>query len=117
MTLSFQRLCEIMDRRKALREQEEGEAMQGGGESAAMTVVRSGLDLRSEDCGSFWDDFMNICNNAEGMSQLLDVPAEQVANWATKVREMVQKIEQADDQEAGSSDKKASVITTGTEME
>jgi len=116
MTLSFQRLCEIMDRKKtALREEDDMEG--GGGESAAMTVVRSGLDIRSDECGSFWDDFMNVCNNADGMAELLDVPAEQIANWSSKIREMVSKIEAADDEEAGSSDKKASVITTGTGME
>ena len=58
----------------------------------SLNLIRSGNNLRKNDCGNFWDDFANLCGNVEAMSELLDIPKEKVSGWSghiNKLREIV----------------------------
>jgi|WetSurMetagenome_2_1015567.scaffolds.fasta_scaffold1082580_1 hypothetical protein len=105
--ITFGRLWEIIDK-------EEPTLQTSGEEGQAMEAIRSGLYLRKEGCGSFWDDFISVCGNADAISELLDVPKEKITGWGGKIRELVEKVEQMD---AGDSKKgKAKLVTTGKEQ-
>jgi hypothetical protein len=97
---------------QVLEQEDDAALLDSGEESKAMRVVRTGISLRSnKDCGNFWDDFISVCNDSEGLAELLDVPTEKIGNWATKVKEIVDKVGSADDQEVGNT--KSKVVPTG----
>jgi hypothetical protein len=103
--VSFWRLMQTM------KEDEDAALLDSGEESKAMRVVRTGIGLRnSKDCGNFWDDFISICNDGEGLAELLEVSADKISNWASKVKEMMDKVESEDDQ--GTAGKKATIVPT-----
>ena len=103
---SFWKLEQIM------KEEEEAALLGGGEDSKAMRVVRTGVGLRnSKDCGNFWDDFISVCNDSEGLAELLDVPAEKIGNWSSRVKEMMDKVEGEDDQKGA--EKKNTMVPTG----
>ena len=58
----------------------------------AMSVIRTGIGVREE----FWDDFLMVINNSEGLSQLLDVPVTKIAGWHDKVQHALDKVRQVD---------------------
>jgi hypothetical protein len=59
----------------------------------AMNVIRTGLGV-DED---FWDNFLLVINNSEGLSALLDVPTTKIGSWHNKVRQALSKVAQADE--------------------
>ena len=73
-----------------------------GIESKAMQVIRVGNNLRSKGDGSFWDDFIRVIGNSEGIAELLGVSSDIVSRWGPKVQEAMQKVERADQNEKGS---------------
>lgn len=52
-------------------------------ETKALEVVMKGMNLQSE--GDFWDGFLSLCGNADGMALLLDVPREKVTALAGRI--------------------------------
>lgn len=105
--VSFWRVLQTM------QEDEDAALLDSGEESKAMRVIRTGAGLRNnKDCGNFWDDFISVCNDGEGLAELLDISADKVANWASRVREMVDKVESEDDQDTAN--KKSKIVSTGT---
>lgn len=81
-------------------------------EGKSMQAIRSGQNLRKDDCGDFWDDFISVCGNADAMADLLEVPREKVTGWASKIRTLIDKIDAADSNEADA-DEKAELMPTG----
>ena len=75
--------------------------------SKVAAVLRAGINIRPE----FWDEFMQITGNVDGLSELLDVSKEKIAGWAEKIRSGLAEIDQADDEDAKT--KKAEIMTTG----
>lgn len=106
---SFWQLIQTMKKEEA---EDDAPLLDGGEESKAMRVVRTGVGLRTKDCGNFWDDFISVCNDGEGLSELLDVPSEKIGSWASKVKDMLDKVDAADDQ--GTQGKSAKMVSTGT---
>lgn len=78
-------------------------------DNKAMEVVRRGLNLRKPGCGNFWEDFIDICNDADGLSELLDVEQEKISRWASIIEEYTNKAEEED-----TSDEKE-IMPTGDE--
>ena len=78
--------------------------------SKSLNVIRSGNNIRSSECGDFWDDFANLCNNSEGMAELLDIPREKVTGWAGKISELRKEVESED---SNKTNKKHRVIKNG----
>lgn len=58
----------------------------------AMSAIRTGIGIRED----FWDDFLQIINNSEGLSQLLDVPTTKIASWHDKVKHALNKVQKVD---------------------
>lgn len=81
---SFQRLLENM---KHFQEEENKAS-----ETKAMDAIRTGINI-SED---FWDNFLLVINNGSGMSELLGVPMTAISSWHSKVRNIYEKVKQAD---------------------
>jgi hypothetical protein len=104
MVISFQQLWEQMDDSVPL--------MDSGEEPRAMAVIRSGLDLHPDDETSFWQDFMDLASNTEGMAELLDIRPEQVSRWSQKIQDYIEKTEAQDSQDPAKEDDKE-VFPTG----
>lgn len=99
MALSFSKLLENMQ-----RDAEENDRK-------AKEAIRAGLNLRTAGCGSFWDDFIQVCGNTQGMAELLGVPSHQIARWAGRIRECITKVNREDSEQ--NKNGKAVMISTG----
>ena len=58
----------------------------------AMSAIRTGIGIRQE----FWDDFLQVINNSEGLAQLLDIPVTKIAGWHEKVKHALDKVQKTD---------------------
>lgn len=98
---------------KLLMEQEEEAALLDSGEDTeASQVIRAGQSLRSEDCGSFWEDFIRLCNNSDSMSQLLNVSKHKVTGWPARIREQLDRVK---DRDKDQPHRRKGMVTTGNE--
>ena len=77
----------------------------------AKEAIRSGLNLRTANCGNFWDDFIQVCGNTQGMAELLDVPPQKISRWASSIRQYVTQINREDSEQ--NKNGKATMISTG----
>lgn len=88
--------------------------MDSGEETRGMQVVRSGLSLRDKEDGpTFWEDFINVCSDADGMATLLGVKRESVTTWAQRIRDVIEKVEKHDQQSPDKEEEKEELIPTG----
>lgn len=87
--------------------------MDTGEETKGMSAIRSGKGLRNEDEGSFWDDFISLCSDAEGMANLLGVRRENVTSWPSRIREALEKVNKHDMQGEDKPDESEELIPTG----
>ena len=82
-------------------------------ETASTKVVRNGMNLRLKDGdSSFWNDFINLCNDSIGMGELLGVKESQIRTWAHKIREEIKNVTSLD-QKNPELAKNSKVIQTG----
>lgn len=93
MVLTALRLWQLV------REQDESEMenplLDSGEPSKAESLIKAGLNLRSsEECGSFWEDFMQLLANKEGFSDLLGVSPSTVTTWHSKISDTLDKIKE-----------------------
>lgn len=95
---SFQRLWENM---RSLKEDMSSE------DDLALSAIRTGIGIRED----FWDDFLRLTNNSEGLSALLNVPITDVMAWHDKVKKAVHKVNEKDSESDVSKHKK--LIKTG----
>jgi len=79
---SFQKLWENIQASKEKSPQDD----------RAMTVIRTGIGVRE----TFWDDFLLVINNSDGLSELLDVPTVKISGWHEKVKQALKKVQQSD---------------------
>lgn len=88
MDTSFAYLCEQM------RENRQTPLMDSGEEDKSMMIVRKGKNLRKEDDRPFWDDFIDLCGNAEGLAKLLQVEPQKVMSWPSQIRDTLEKLKE-----------------------
>ena len=88
--------------------------MDSGEGSKADVAIRAGLDLRKDEEQSFWEDFMNLCSNSEGMAELLDVRPEQVSSWPEKIRKHLEDVEKHDAESPTNAEDKEMLPTGST---
>ena len=82
--------------------------------SKALRVVRTGLGLSEPGSNrDFWDDFISICGDSEGMSDLLGVSRDEIAQWPTKIIEVKKKADSSEDEEGNPQSKKRELLSTG----
>ena len=105
--ITFRMLLEQMD------DQPPSPLMSSGEESRAMSVIRSGNDLRNDEETPFWNDFVNLCVNADGMSELFGVPPEQIRSWPDRIQEMLDKVQSHDAQSPSEQQNDTEVLPTG----
>lgn len=86
--------------------------MDSGESSAALNVVKAGKELRKEDETQFWDDFVSLCSNSDGLADLLDVNAEKIRSWPGKIKDMLDKLDLHTAEDPNEKEK-AEVIPTG----
>ena len=79
-------------------------------DDAATSAIFTGKNV-AED---FWDNFILVCNNKDGVAALLGVPPDKVANWPQQVQEHLDKTKDEDNPEAK---EKTSMINTGDSEE
>jgi hypothetical protein len=96
MTISFLKLWENMKQKDAE-------------DTKAMQAIRMGNNISE----NFWEDFIRVCNNAEGLADLLDVRSDQVSGWSSKIKHNLEKIEKSDKFEKNDEKPKTSIIDTG----
>lgn len=97
----------------SLESDEESPLMDAGDDSKSLIAIRNGLGLRKkQECGNFWDDFTKVCGNADALAALLGVRTEQVAQWASKIRKGLDKVQ---DDDAQDTKDKPETIKTGND--
>lgn len=74
--------------------------------SAALSAITTGQNVASD----FWDNFIMVCNNKDGMSALLGVPPEKIATWPSMIQKLLDEAEPED-----TDNTKTSLIHTGEE--
>lgn len=76
------------------------------GEHAAVSAIFTGVNV-AED---FWDNFILVCNNKDGMAALLNVGPEKIASWPPIVQQYLEKSKDHTNPEAK---EKTHMIDTG----
>lgn len=105
--VSFCQLWEKLD-------QEAGSPLMDSGlETKAVQAVRAGENLRSEDEQSFWEDFIQLCTNSDGLAELLGVRREQVTSWPKKIRAAMQDLDRHNKQPDGENEEEQEMLATG----
>jgi hypothetical protein len=79
--MSFRKLWENINSEK-----------RGTKEDRTTSVIRSGIGIRD----NFWEDFISILNNSEGLSELLDVPTTKISEWHERISKALEKVNQID---------------------
>lgn len=105
--VSFDQLWKVMESEEAT-----SPLMGSGEEGRALTAVRAGKDMRKEEETPFWDDFISLCANADGMAELLDVNRDKVSNWPARIQEYLDKLSDHDS-EGPSKEEETELIPTG----
>lgn len=108
MRVSFAQLWEQIDSEKF-----GSSPLMGSGEEArAISAVRAGKTLHEEGEASFWDEFISLCSNADGLAELLGVSREKVTSWPSRIKDYLQKLDKYN-VENPSEKKKVEMIPTG----
>lgn len=84
--LSFAQLWENMEQETADK----------GRESAATHVIRAGMNISPD----FWDNFMSLLGDSDGVAELFDVPKEKVIRWSTSIKDALSNVNTSDDEES-----------------
>jgi len=100
---------------KEIRPEEDPKALSGddgdtalldaGVETKAMEAIRIGKNIDK----NFWDNFTKVCNNTEGVAELLDVDSQKVGSWSSRIHELLKKVNDKD------TNKKNRMISTGND--
>ena len=77
----------------------DGALLTSGEESMGLRAIRNGMNLRKEECGSFWDDFITVCGDADGMAELLEVPREKITSWSAKIKKGLESVGESDSED------------------
>ena len=64
----------------------------GPTEDRKISVIRSGIGIRE----NFWEDFLSVINNSEGLSELLDVPTTKISEWHERISKALEQVKQID---------------------
>lgn len=78
----------------------------------AMQVIRTGLNIRED----FWDDFISIANNPEGLADLLQVSPERITAWGGLIQENLDKVKEADQRGDGEEEPRTKVLDNDEDL-
>lgn len=86
--VSFARLLEELEKNKmALPLMDSGES------NKVLNLIKTGSDLREKNETSFWDEFIGLCSNSEGLSELLGVTKDKVNSWPSRIKNYINELE------------------------
>lgn len=108
MVVSFAQLWEQIEKDKARR----SPLMSSGEDNRALVIVRTGKEMHKEGQTPFWDEFISLCGNTDGLAQLLGVKPDQVRTWPAKIQEALNKLDQQNVMDPSQKDK-TEMIPTG----
>lgn len=105
MALSFQQLWERM------QDEDPGPLSDSGLESRSMGVIRKGNAFQSTGGkpGSFWENFLKVCNDSDGLADLLGIDPLKIQQWPAKIKDAMEKVRKAD----SAKDPKNNMLPTG----
>lgn len=106
--VSFAQLWEQIEVERSRR----SPLMGSGDEDAALRVIRVGKELHNEDETPFWDEFITVCGNVDGLAELLGIGREKISSWPARIREHLNKLEKQT-AENPAEKPKAEVMPTG----
>lgn len=75
-----------------------------------LDVVRKGMGLTKD--GDFWEMFLSLCGDSEGMAALLGTSRDKVTGMGGKIRKMMKKVIDRD----SSGDSRKKMIKTGDKI-
>jgi hypothetical protein len=107
MHLSFARMWEQIEKDRA-----RSPLMTSGEGGRAMAAVRAGKELHDDGETPFWDEFISLCSNAEGLSELLGVSPEKVRSWPSQIQEALNDLERHHANDPGH-EEKTELLPTG----
>jgi hypothetical protein len=105
--VSFADLWEQIENKKA----QNSPLMSSGEDLQALTVLRAAKDMHKENQPQFFDEFISLCSNAEGMAQLLGVSPEKVRSWPARIREVKEKLDKSNLMDTSVKEKKQMIPT------
>lgn len=62
-------------------------------ETDSERAIQHGLNIRED----FWDDLIMLCNDREGLAELLNVPADKITSWPLKIKENLERVNKSND--------------------
>jgi hypothetical protein len=92
--ISFSQLLEQLEKNK-----DNTPLMTSGESGPALTVIKSGKELHGEGEASFWEEFISLCSNSDGLAELLGVSREKVNSWPTRIQDQLEKLSQNNSQD------------------
>jgi hypothetical protein len=106
--VSFAQLLEQLEKSKS----QSLPLMTSGEGGKALNVIRAGKELHDEKDTPFWDEFISLCGNSDGLSELFGVSKEKILSWPSKIQDMLDRLEQHNaESPVGKEDKE--VMATG----
>lgn len=86
--------------------------MDSGEDEKAISVIKAGLDLHPERAKTFWQEFIILCQNTEGMAELLGVSKDKARGFSSRIRYFLEQLEKRKHESPGFKEKKQ-LIPTG----
>jgi hypothetical protein len=80
-------------------------------DSKSEEIIRAGNQLRKEGEKNFWEDFLTLLSNNEGIAQLLNVKTEDVLQWPSRIQEARKSVDAKNQESPEDEDKQ--IIPTG----
>jgi hypothetical protein len=77
-------------------------------DDAAIGAIFTGINV----VDNFWDNFILVCNNKDGMAALLNISPEKIASWPPIIQSYLDKAKNHKNPE---SKEKTKIINTGEE--
>ncbi len=87
--ISFAQLWEVIENEKS----QSSPLMNSGEADENLAVIQTGQQLHKENQISFWDEFISLCSDTDGLSQLFGVSKEKISSWPARIREALTKLE------------------------
>lgn len=106
--ITFARLWEQIEKEKG-----RSPLMDGEEDGPTMAVLKAGRDLHKEKQTPFWDEFISLCNNSEGLSNLLGISREKIQSWPSRIKNGLSKLESHTSESPYEKENKK-IIPTGT---
>lgn len=103
--ISFAQLLEQLEKNQT-------PLMTSGEDGPILAVVKAGKEMRGDGEASFWDEFISLCSNSEGLADLFGVSKEKINSWPTRISEYLDKIEQSTGGTVGDREEKE-IMPTG----